>query len=144
MRPGGVLSAALPTWQKKGEAAGRTIGKPRGAGGRGVFMRLFLRLLGTWLLGVALILLIIDGTRSLGAKQLVFTSLAENWTWLNAESLAVVREFLASRFFGLLLEPVSEAILAFPGWAVLAVPGALLAWAGRSRRTRLFIKHDQI
>jgi hypothetical protein len=31
-----------------------------------------------------------------------------------------------------------------PGWAVLAVPGALLAWAGRSRKTRLFVRHDQI
>lgn len=107
-------------------------------------MRLFLRLLGTWLLGVALILLIIDGTRSLGAGQLVFTSLAENWTWVHADSLAAAREFLATRFFGLVLEPVSDAILAFPGWAVLAVPGALLAWAGRSRRTRLFVRHDQI
>lgn len=107
-------------------------------------MRLFLRLLGTWLLGVALILLIIDGTRSLGANQLIFTSLADNWAWLNADSLAVVREFLAGRFFGMLLEPVSESILGFPGWAVLAVPGALLAWAGRSRKTRLFVRHDQI
>lgn len=107
-------------------------------------MRLFLRLLGTWLLGVALILLIIDGTRSLGANQLQFTSLAEDWTWLNADSLAAVRQFLSTRFFGLLLEPVSEAILGFPGWAVLAVPGVLLAWAGRSRKTRLFVRHDQI
>lgn len=107
-------------------------------------MRLFLRVLGTWLLGVALILLIIDGTRSLGASQLLFTSLAEDWAWIHADSLAAVREFLSSRFFGVLLEPISEAILGFPGWAVLAVPGALLAWAGRSRRTRLFVRHDQI
>ncbi len=107
-------------------------------------MRLLLRLLGTWLLGVALLLLIIDGTRSLGANQLLFTSLAENWTWLNAESLAAVREFLAGRFYGMVLEPVSQAILSMPGWAVMAVPGALLAWAGRSRKTRLFVRHDQI
>lgn len=107
-------------------------------------MRLFLRVLGTWLLGVAMILLIIDGTRSLGDNRLVLTSLAENWGWLNAASLAAFREFIAGRFFGLVLEPVTEAILGFPGWAVLAVPGALLAWAGRSRRTRLFVRHDQI
>lgn len=107
-------------------------------------MRLFLRVLGTWLLGVALILLIIDGTRSLGASQLVFTSFADNWTWLNADSLAAVRAFVAGRFFGLVLEPVTEFIFACPGWAVLAVPGALFAWAGRSRKTRLFVRHDQI
>lgn len=107
-------------------------------------MRLFLRIIGTWLLGVALILLIIDGTRSLGANQLLFTSFAEDWAWLHAESLGIVREFFASRFFGLVLEPTFEAVLGFPGWAVLAVPGVLLAWLGRSRRTRLFVRHDQI
>ena len=107
-------------------------------------MRLILRVLGTWLLGVALILLIIDGTRSLGANELVFTSLADDWSWAHAPSLAVVREFIAGRFFGLVLEPTSEFILALPGWVVLAVPGALLAWAGRSRKTRLFVRHDQI
>lgn len=107
-------------------------------------MRLILRILGTWLLGVALILLIIDGTRSLGANTLTFTSFGEAWTWINAESLAVTREFFASRFFGPVLEPAIAALLAFPSWAVLAVPGALLAWMGRSRRTRVFVQHDQI
>lgn len=107
-------------------------------------MRLFLRVLGTWLLGVALILLIIDGIRSLAARQLVLTSLAEDWAWLHADSLNAVRAFIASRFFGVVLEPAVQAILAFPGWAVLAVPGILLAWMGRSRRTRLFVRHDQI
>lgn len=107
-------------------------------------MRLLLRVLGTWLLGVALILLIIDGTRSLGANRLIFTPFADNWTWLHPESLAAMRDFVASRFFGLVLEPVTEFILACPGWIVLAVPGALLAWAGRSRKTRLFVRHDQI
>jgi hypothetical protein len=42
-----------------------------------------------------------------------------------------------------MLEPVAEAVLAMPGWLVLAVPGALLAWLGRSRRTRVFIEQDQ-
>ncbi len=107
-------------------------------------MRLILRVLGTWLLGVALILLIIDGTRSLGASQLVFTSFAEDLAWVHAPSLAAIREFIAGRFFGIVLEPAAEFILASPGWAVLAVPGAVLAWAGRSRKTRLLVRHDQI
>ena len=107
-------------------------------------MRLILRILGTWLLGVALILLIIDGTRSLGANVLTFTSFGDAWAWVNEPSLGVTREFLRSRFFGPVLEPTIAAILAFPSWAVLAVPGALLAWMGRSRRTRIFVQHDQI
>lgn len=107
-------------------------------------MRLILRILGTWLLGVALILLIIDGTRSLGANALMFTTFGDAWTWLNAESLDATRAFLSSRFFGPLLEPAVATLLALPSWAVLAVPGVVLAWMGRSRRTRVFVQHDQI
>ena len=107
-------------------------------------MRLIVRVLGTWLVGAALILLIIDGTKSLGADHLVLTSFEQTWSWINAESLAAARTFIASRLFGPVLEVSVNAILAFPGWAVLAVPGALLAWLGRSRRTRLFVRHDQI
>jgi hypothetical protein len=107
-------------------------------------MRLILRIVGTWLLGVALILLIIDGTRSLGANALTFTSFGDAWIWVHAESLALAREFIATRFFGPVLEPTVAALLTFPSWAVLAVPGALLAWMGRSRRTRMFVQHDQI
>ena len=36
------------------------------------------------------------------------------------------------------------AVLGFPGWAVIGIPGLLLAWAGRSRRVRMFIRQDQI
>ena len=107
-------------------------------------MRLFLRLVGTWLVGVALILMIIDGTKSLGANSLVFTSFGECWNWVHAASLVEVREFLASRFFGPVLELVVNALLGFPGWAVLGVPGLIIAWLGRSKRSRMFVKQDQI
>jgi hypothetical protein len=107
-------------------------------------MRLFFRLLGTWLLGIALILVIIDGTRSLGANAIVMTSLEDNWTWLHAGSLEEVRAFLGTRLFGPLLETAVEVLLQLPGWAVLAVPGAAIAWLGRTRRARVFVRQDQI
>lgn len=107
-------------------------------------MRLLLRIVGTTLLAAALILLILDGTRSLGTNSLVITSLGATWDAIHADSLAQVRAFLATRFFGPLLESVIDAILSFPGWAVLGVPGTFLAWLGRSKRTRVFVKQDQI
>lgn len=107
-------------------------------------MRLILRMAGTWLLGLALVLFIIDGTKSLGANRLVVTSLRDAWTWVHADSLAAVTAFFASRFFNTLLDPVFATLLGLPGWAILAVPGVLLAWAGRTRRARLFVRHDQI
>jgi hypothetical protein len=106
-------------------------------------MRLLFRLIGTWLLGIALILLIIDGTRSLAANGIVLTSLADTWTWIHAQSLEEVRVFLATRFFGPIIEPTISTILTLPGWLVLAVPGALIAWLGRTRRARVFVRQDQ-
>lgn len=107
-------------------------------------MRLILRLLGTWLVGIALILLIIDGTKSLGANALVLTSLGDTWTSLHAQSLEQLRAFLASRFFGPLLDVVITALLNFPGWVVLGVPGLFIAWLGRSRRIRVFVRQDHL
>lgn len=107
-------------------------------------MRLILRLLGTWLVAIALILGVMDGTKSLAANELVFTSFAEAWTWVHVDSLATVRSFLESRLFGPMLETVADAVFSAPAWLVLVVPGLLLAWMGRSRRVRLFVRHDQI
>lgn len=107
-------------------------------------MRLVLRIIGTTLLAAALILGILDGTRSLGAGAAVITSLGATWELIHAPSLAALHDFIATRFFGPLLGGVIDAILGLPGWAVLGVPGAMLAWLGRSKRTRIFVKQNQI
>ncbi len=114
------------------------------AGARVGGMRLLLRILGTLLIAFAVILLIIDGTKSLGANAVVFTSLNDTWTMLHAQSLDAVKQFFQTRLFGQVLEVVVSALLSFPGWAVVGVPGLLLAWAGRSRRERIFLRQDQI
>lgn len=107
-------------------------------------MRLLLRIIGTTLLAAALILAILDGTRSLGENAVVITSLGATWELVHADSLVQLRAFIETRFFGPLLEGMVNAVLSFPGWAVLGVPGAILGWLGRSKRTRLFVKQDQI
>jgi hypothetical protein len=106
-------------------------------------MRLILRIVGTWLIGMAVILLIIDGIKSLGANSLVTTSLGDSWTALQAGSLEQVRAFIDTRFFGPLLEPVLGVLLGSPGFIVLGVPGIFLAVLGRSRQNRRFVKQDQ-
>ena len=106
-------------------------------------MRLILRILGTWLIGMAVILLIIDGIKSLGADSLVTTGLGDTWTSLNAQSLEGVRAFIDTRFFGPVLEPILSGLLSAPGFLVLGIPGVVLAVLGRSRQSRRFVKQDQ-
>jgi len=132
------LSARAGSCQK-----GRHVGTGGSAGAKG-HMRLILRIIGTILLALALILIILDGTRSLGQNTLVFTPLGETWRILHKESLAALQAFIQTRFFGALLDTIVGAVLSAPGWVVLGIPGALLGWLGRSKRTRVFIKQNQI
>ena len=82
------------------------------------------------LIALAVILVIIDGTKSLGANAIVLTPLADTWLQVHPDSLAAVRQFFETRLFGPLLEATVSAVLGFPGWAVIGIPGLLLAWAG--------------
>ena len=107
-------------------------------------MRLILRFAGTWLIGLALVLLVIDGTRSLGANALVFTSLADLWTQVHSASLEGVRSFFGSRFFANLLEAALTAILGYPAFAVFGVPGVIVALLGRKPRSERYLRQDQI
>jgi hypothetical protein len=109
-----------------------------------MWMRLILRVLGTWLIGLALVLLVIDGTKSLGANAIVFTSLAELWMQVHPPSLDGVKSFFDSRFFADLLDAALAAMLGYPAFAVFAVPGIMLTLMGRKPHRERFVRHDQI
>lgn len=100
-------------------------------------MRTIFRILGTWLLAVALILLIIDGTKSLAASSLVITSVSQLWLLLHAPSFEASSNWLAGLADGLVLNALQQNLLNWPAWAVLGVPGIILALAGKTRATRI-------
>ncbi len=107
-------------------------------------MRVIFRIVGTWMLALAVVLIVIDGTKSLAANAVVTTSLAEYWAGLSGETLAAVEGFLASRLFAELLEQVLAATLAAPAFVVIGVPGLILAVLGRTRQSRRFVTTDHI
>jgi hypothetical protein len=107
-------------------------------------MRLVLRIAGTWLIGLALVLLVIDGTRSLGAGHLVLSSLSERWNALHPASLMAIDEFVAGRFFADLLDGTMAALLSWPAFVVAGVPGIILALLGRTPRRERYLRQDQI
>ena len=107
-------------------------------------MRLVLRIAGTWLIGLALVLLVVDGTKSLGANALVYTSLAKLWTQVHPPSLLAVEAFFESRFFADLLDAALKAVLEYPAFAVFGVAGIVLALAGRKPRRERYLRADRI
>lgn len=107
-------------------------------------MRIALRIVGTWLIGLALVLLVIDGTKSLAADRVVTTSLGDIWTQIHAGSLEAVRAFFSSRFFADLLFSTLDALLTYPAFAVIGVPGIVLALLGRRPRRDRFLRTEQI
>jgi len=107
-------------------------------------MRLILRIAGTWLIGLAFVLLVVDGTRSLGANEVVFTTLADLWTTVHQPSLDGTQVFLAGRMFADLLSAVLQTVLDFPAFAVFGLPGILLALLGRVPQRERFLRADQI
>lgn len=109
-----------------------------------MIMRLILRILGTWLLGLALILLVIDGTKSLASNTLVLTSLGSIWTSLHPQSLQQVMAFFDSRMFASVLEGAFALLLSYPAFAVLGLPGIVLALVGRSKKTSYYVSQDQL
>lgn len=100
-------------------------------------MRFVLRLLGTWLLGVALILIIIDGTKSLAVDGLVLSSLSDAWSMLHEESLENAGQWSTNNGFGAIWGMLSGTILAWPGFLVTGIPGVIFAFAGRSRNSQV-------
>lgn len=106
-------------------------------------MGFILRSLGIWLVALAMILAIVDGTRSLGANALVTTSLGDSWLALNAQSLASLQGYLDAHVLGAILNPALALILRLPGFVATGVPGLALLVFGRRRGPRRFVRQDQ-
>lgn len=107
-------------------------------------MRLILRVLGTWMIALAVVLLVVDGTKSLGANDIVLTSLGALWMQISQPSLDAVHAFFASRFFADLLDSGFDRLLSYPAFAVFGVPGIVLALLGRTPQRVRYVQQDQI
>jgi hypothetical protein len=107
-------------------------------------MRIALRIVGTWLIGLSLVLLVIDGAKSLAANGLRLTTLGSSWTQINEQSIDAVRQFLDTRYFAGLLQGGFDSLLTYPAFAVVGIPGVILALAGRRRRRERFLRTEDV
>jgi hypothetical protein len=97
-------------------------------------IRFLFRFIGLICLAAAFILVIYDGTKSIAANNLYFTSVRTLWELINAGSLAKLKPLLMPYAGGFLWDPVMVAILASPSWALLGAFGILLILMGRKKK----------
>jgi hypothetical protein len=98
-------------------------------------MLMLLRILGVWLLLLAMVAAVIDATKSLaGGGAWVVTPMGEQWQSLNAASLAATKAWIVANAGSFLWDPVMTNILQAPTWVVFGILGVLLYWLGQKRK----------
>ncbi|WP_349359301.1 hypothetical protein [Stappia sp.] len=99
-------------------------------------IRFVVRLLGLWLLAVALVMLVVDGTKTIAAAQWMATPLGQLWFDFAPESLNTAQAAIQRHVAPVLWDPVIQTVLTWPAWAVAGPLGFLLMWLGERRRAR--------
>ena len=97
-------------------------------------IRFLFRLLGLLCLAAAFLLLVYDGTKSIAASHLYFTSVRMLWELVNAANLAQLKPLILPYAGGILWDPVMLTVLAAPAWSVFGALGILLILAGRRKK----------
>ena len=97
---------------------------------------MILRVLGVWSLVLAMVVLTIDGTKSLasGDAQWVMTPLGEHWFKLDAPSLNLSQAVIERYVHPFLWEPLIVSLLQVPTWMFFGLLGLVLIRIGSKRR----------
>ncbi len=99
-------------------------------------IRLLLRIVATVSLAAAVILAVVDATRSLAQNALVTTPLAVTWEAMSPATLAGLQRNLSGAMDAL-WDPVVVSILALPGFVVFAALAFVFFILGRHPRRRV-------
>jgi hypothetical protein len=98
-------------------------------------MLTLLRILGVWLLLLAMVAAVIDATKSLaGGGAWVVSPMGEQWKALSPETLTGFQGWIQTTVGTWLWDPVLATILAAPTWLVFGILGVFLYWLGQKRK----------
>lgn len=104
-------------------------------------IKALLRLLSMVLLAVAVIMAVLDATRSIAAGAIVVTPLRSAWMAFSPQSLAGFEALVRENLPDLAWDPVLLWLLSLPGFAIFAALWFVAALAGR-RPTRHATRYD--
>lgn len=99
--------------------------------------RFLFRLMAMVALAVAVIMAVLDATRTIAASELVLTPLNTSWIAVSPETLGVAQTFVIEKLHPLVWDPVVVFILNQPGFAVFAVLAFLLYSVGHKPARRI-------
>lgn len=99
-------------------------------------IRLLLRIVATVSLAAAVILAVVDATRSLALNALVTTPLGMTWEAMSPATLSALQRNLSAAA-DVLWDPVAVSILALPGFVVFAAIALIFFILGRQPRRRV-------
>ena len=100
-------------------------------------IRFLFRLMATFALAVAVIMAVLDVTRTIAASRLVLTPLGASWLSVSPSTLEWMQTFVVDRAHPLVWDPVTVFILDQPGFAVFGVLAFLLYAIGRRPERRI-------
>ncbi|MEW9807155.1 hypothetical protein [Mesorhizobium marinum] len=99
--------------------------------------RFLFRLMATFALAVAVIMAVLDVTRTIAASRLVLTPLRDSWASVSPGTLEQVRVFIVENTHPLVWNPIMTSLLDQPGFAVFGVLAFLLYAIGRRPERRI-------
>ncbi len=100
-------------------------------------IRFLFRLMATFALAVAVIMAVLDVTRTIAASRLVLAPLGESWMSVSPSTLEQVQSFVLQHAHPLVWNPVMIFILGQPGFAVFGVLAFLLYAIGHRPERRI-------
>jgi len=106
--------------------------------GQATYMKFVARVIGTWLIALAVVLLVIDGTKTLAANDLVMTSIGELWAGMHSQSWAAMQNFVLTALVPRSADWLAFAAFSVPAWALSGVLGIIALVLGRKRRKPVY------
>ncbi|WP_407049153.1 hypothetical protein [Methyloraptor flagellatus] len=94
------------------------------------------RAIGLWFMAGAIVAVVVDGMKSIAAGRLVLTPAAKLWFDLSPGTLAAAQSWVQKHLGAFAWDPLAQAALALPSWALLVAIGAVFVWLGSLRRRR--------
>ena len=99
-------------------------------------IRFMFRILATFALSVAVIMAVLDATRSIAADEIVLTALSESWRLVSPQSYAAAEAVTREALGPFAWDMVALTLLSAPGFAVFLLLSLLFYLIGRRPERR--------